>query len=312
MAYQFEADESVSDGVKRIALEQLSSVLEQLGETRVTKQDRAIHQARKGLKKLRALLRLVRTQLGKEDYHRENACFRDAGRVLSTMRDAQVRLSTLEDLTEHFADHLSTKDPFAKVHKALKADYQAARKQMLGQEDAMAKAAALIQAAQTRIETWPLKECDWSDLSKGLKRIYKQGNQGFIATLEHPSSENFHNWRKRGKDLWYHLRLLRPIWPEVMKPLASQAKQLGDALGDDHDLAVLQQTLLKEPEQYGDPNDLEMLLALIDQRQSQLQLTAKYLGQRLYAEKPSAFADRMGSYWQTWTLESTQPLVVAG
>lgn len=312
MTYQFAADESISDGVKRIALEQVSDVLEQLGETRVTKQDRAIHHARKGLKKLRALLRLVRPQLGKEHYHRENACFRDAGRILSTMRDAQVRLTTLEALTEHFADHLSTKNPFAKAHKALKADYQAARKQMLSQEDAMAKATQLIQAAQARIETWPLEQSNWSGLRKGLKRIYKQGSQGFTSAFEAPNSENFHNWRKRGKDLWYHLRLLRPIWPEVMKPLASQAKQLGDALGDDHDLAVLQQTLLEGLEQYGDPDDLEMLQALIEQRQSQLQLTAKHLGQRLYAEKPSAFVNRIEVYWHAWQQEAAHPPVVAG
>ncbi len=31
------------------------------------------------------------------------------------------------------------------------------------------------------------------------------------------TDEAFHEWRKRAKDLRYHVDLLEPVWPEVME-----------------------------------------------------------------------------------------------
>ena len=41
--------------------------------------EQAVHEARKDMKKLRALLGLARGELGERTFARENACFRDAG-----------------------------------------------------------------------------------------------------------------------------------------------------------------------------------------------------------------------------------------
>ena len=57
-----------------------------------------MHEARKDMKKLRALLRLARGELGEDTFRRENACFRDAGRELAGVRDADVMLDTLTSL----------------------------------------------------------------------------------------------------------------------------------------------------------------------------------------------------------------------
>ena len=57
-----------------------------------------MHEARKDMKKLRALLRLARGELGEEIFGRENACFRDAARELAGTRDADVMLETLDAL----------------------------------------------------------------------------------------------------------------------------------------------------------------------------------------------------------------------
>ena len=46
-----------------------------------------MHEARKDLKKLRALLRMTRGELGDATFRRENPCFRDAGRELAGVRD---------------------------------------------------------------------------------------------------------------------------------------------------------------------------------------------------------------------------------
>ena len=49
------------------------------------------------------------------------------------------------------------------------------------------------------------------------------------------------------KDLWYQQRLLEETWPGVMKAQAKEAKKLSKLLGEDHDLAVLAETLRTDP-----------------------------------------------------------------
>ena len=74
--------------------------------------DEAVHEARKSLKKVRAVLRLVRPVVGEKGYRRENTCFRDAGRPLSVARDAQILVQTVEQLIGQVANE-ETDRPFA-------------------------------------------------------------------------------------------------------------------------------------------------------------------------------------------------------
>ena len=75
MAYRLIRGEGVPAGVRRIAREQLQAAVAHL-RSRTGSRDEQIHEARKCMKRLRALARLVRTELGNEAYRRENACFR--------------------------------------------------------------------------------------------------------------------------------------------------------------------------------------------------------------------------------------------
>ena len=63
----------------------------------------SIHGARKDLKKLRALLRLVREELGTALFKVENHRYRDAGQLLAGSRDAEVKLQTLIALRSRLA-----------------------------------------------------------------------------------------------------------------------------------------------------------------------------------------------------------------
>lgn len=45
-------------------------------------------------------------------------------------------------------------------------------------------------------------------------------------------------------------------------------------------------------------------MALIDQRRGKLEVDAKRLGQRMYAEKPNVFVQRFEVYWRAWCAET--------
>lgn len=59
-----------------------------------------IHEARKRFKKIRTLLRAMRSELGTDKYQDENTFFRDIARSVGAVRDAQSLIECLEKLKE--------------------------------------------------------------------------------------------------------------------------------------------------------------------------------------------------------------------
>ena len=82
-SYRLRRKEPAPDGIRRVARGRADDALEQLREGAKGDLNPAVHEARKDLKKLRSVLRLVRNDLGDAVYRSENVRFRDAGRMLS-------------------------------------------------------------------------------------------------------------------------------------------------------------------------------------------------------------------------------------
>jgi CHAD domain-containing protein len=307
MGYQLHERETVPQGIKRIATEELDGAIHQLTVSINGNRKRAVHQARKHFKKSRAVVRLIRDELGETNYKQENHCFRDAGRQLSDLRDAYVRIETLDKLTEHYQEFLDA-NAFADLRQLLVQSYESTREQVRDQ-DAIAEIVSTLHTAKQRVEDWQIRD-DWVALASGLQRVYRRGYDAMFQACETPTAENMHEWRKRVKYLWYHLRILTPMWSQPLDTLTNQLKQLADDLGDDHDLAVLCDFLLNPCDRAADANsELGLLLALIQRRQLELQTHARFIGQRLYAESPSAFVERLGVYWRAWQEEMNQPAI---
>lgn len=321
MAYRLKNKESIGTEIKRIAWEQTDKAIEQLteeiksdnsdspqNETDVNERTEAIHDVRKRIKKIRAVVRLVRDELGKEVYKQENECFRDAGRGLSEVRDAQVLLETFSKLEKHFADFIKP-EGFVDLQQILEEHHQSTCKRVLEAENTALEVLADIKNAQERIPNWSLESSNGeSILDNGLQRVYERGYQACQSILEEeqPTVENLHDWRKRVKYLWYHLRILRPVWSDLIKEWASQTHKLAEYLGDDHDLAVLHEFISNQQEMLTNKAELEVVNSLINRRRKQLQSAAKSLGKRIYVESPEAFSNRIKAYWKIWQQESQQ------
>jgi CYTH domain-containing protein/CHAD domain-containing protein len=295
-AYRLLADEGAADGVRRAIVGRLDKAAGRLREAGDADGDalaEAIHGARKDLKKARAALRLVREDLGEKTFKRENRALRDAARTLSASRDAEVKLATLDALAAGDGDV----PPAATAlwREALVAD----RDRIVGGESGgTEEAVAAIEAVAARAPEWRLRAEGWKLLAPGLDTAYRDGREAFAALGAEPGFEAVHEMRKRGKDLWYQLRLLRDAWQPVLEPTAEEIHDFTDMLGDHHDLAVLCVDLVGRAEV--DAVHRETLRTLIEARQTSLLDEARAAGERVYAEKPKAFNRRIRSYWRTW------------
>ncbi len=302
MAYRLSKSETVDAGIKRMAGEQINRAIEEIDDEELGPHE-TVHQVRKRCKKIRALLRLVRPQLGRT-YAKENAWYRDAARKLSDIRDTQARIECYDDLVEHFRDQLH-RQHFVKVRRGL-----LLRRDQVGQMDERIAAfrAAMLEG-RDRVRRWPLeqgqakKPQEFDMLAGGLGMTYRRGRRAMCRAYQDRTAESFHEWRKRAKYLWYHVRVLSGVWRPVVQSYRDQVDQLGAYLGDDHNLAVLRQTISTHADEFGGARDVEALAGLVDRRRMELEAKAGPLGDRIFAEKTKRFVERMRAYWQAWRSE---------
>jgi CHAD domain-containing protein len=307
MSYRLRVDESLPDGLQRCAREQLDRAVDELTTGVSDDPVAAVHDARKALKKERSLLRLGRGAIGRGTRRSLNASLRPAGRALSAARDAEVMLQAVDDLADRFAGQVP-QTTFDAIRRHVEAERDPARQRLL-ESGLTGEVADELKGVRIRLDGLAPGRGGWKALEPGLLRSYKRGRKALAIAHRDPSVENLHEWRKRSKDLWYHLRLLKPTAPGIVGGHADEAHRLADLLGDDHDLAVLRETLLTGAG--GLAVDLDPVIDLIDRRREQLQTKALLLGDRLYAESPKAFARRLRRYWKTSRGAAPRPALAA-
>lgn len=305
MAYRIEHGECVEHSIRRIAAEQLDRALADLREAIEADPAEAIHDCRKRCKKYRGLIRLVRPALG-DQYRIANDLARDAARELSGLRDATA-------VHQSFEMFLAASDPLVTVDadalERISTDLREQHDRIVAgirpDDAAVTAAIALLDEARAHAATLTVEGHGWQAIGPGITRIFDQGDDALTASIDDPSGDNFHDWRKRVKYLWYDVRLLTPIAPSILNPLRASLKQLAETLGDAHDVAVLGGQLADR--RCGEADDFTSLTALVDDARRELEWRAVGLGLRLYAESPKRFARRLGTYWDTWADHGAEP-----
>ncbi len=326
-------DEQPVPGLRRMALGQLDLAIEQLGGANGGAPDeKAVHETRKALKRLRALVRVLREELGEQAFARENAALRDAGRRLAGARDAEVLVSSLDVLLERHPRRLGRRRGVARLRKALLAERDAAAARSLGDAAARGEVLEELHAVRRSVAAWPLGDRVGIEvLEPGLRRVYRQGRSRYrrAARGKGDRGRALHEWRKRVKDLRYAAEMLERRDPagghgparrrgrrrgrraaeraaaKRIRKLARSADVLGEALGEEHDLAVLAarigtlrahrpgaQAAGSGQARLGRRNR-RTLLKLIARRRSKLRAQTLREGARLYGRRPKRFVRRV-------------------
>lgn len=297
MAYKLRSDESLEEICQRIAREQVSKAIDEIDDDSLNAHE-TVHQVRKRCKKVRGLLRLFRFGLD-DQYSTLNEEFRDAARTLSPVRDSEAVIETYDDLMEVYGELVdqrrlrSIRNEFERRRDAVEKD--------LDVENRISTFRAFCDGQLSNIESWQLtSDFNTKMLVKGLRKTYRRGRKEMATALETESTEEFHEWRKRVKYHWYHMRILRDVWPPIVRARRDELDELSDLLGDEHDLATLRLSISDGSEAFGDYREIQATIGLIDQRRNELRAKSRNLGRNIYAEKPSALAARFSTYLNTW------------
>jgi CHAD domain-containing protein len=292
MAYEFKQKENVGKAIGRLCLERIESSLKEL---KSTMEPEGVHEIRKNVKKVRGTLRLVRGELPKSKFKACSRVLRQIAKFLADARDSKVKIETLDEL-----ENQTKGEPFTNGREILEREFQEAM-ESFKKLSSVEKIQDLLQELEREIEKINLKFDGWSAIEPGVRSAFTEGRKALQMVQCDPTDTRWHEWRKRAKDSWYHLRLIEPAWPGGLKPSVDVLAKLTDDLGKRHDLVVLRDALeLPEDE------DKRLELAIENQLE-ELERNALYIGVRFYGEKPGAFCRRLKISWENWKQEGEVP-----
>ena len=301
--YSLRAGEDLTQGISRILQEQVAAGASELTNDRGASAV-AVHEARKCIKRSRALLRLIAPAKSKH-YISEDRRLQQVGHKLGELRDAQAIVETLEDLRgrllENDVEKGETSRALAKEIKAAQA-FLEARRETTASDFAAAShiqhLASQLEQSRQNLTALPITEIHFSLIASSIGICFRRGRRAFEKAYGQPESDNFHDWRKRVKNLRFQLAVIASIWPTVLGAYSEAAKDLEQMLGDDHNLSVMS-SLLRE----NHSSRWQTLQAHIEERQTKLRQKARRAGSRLYAVPVKAWSRQLEASWTVWKEE---------
>ena len=257
-------------------------------ESRNGEQD--IHQVRTTIKRLRALLRLIRPAVDPAIFNRENVRLRTAARLLSFARDTEVARGTLKTLP------VSNQIDQDSVRSVL-SGFEVKVERPNDLDETMAEVRRRLAQTRRNFHRLKLRGTEREILERGLRAVYRQGRNRMRNAIELGEDRAFHRWRIRAKNLYYELEFLESVWPNGLHRLVSRLSKLQDEIGVDHDAAVLRAWLKKTPENFGGSETVQRVVACLDRQTQKLRKRVVPLGQQIWGEKPRRFARRVVRHW---------------
>jgi CHAD domain-containing protein len=295
MSFEFRNDQTLSDNVRRLYGEQIVKAIGIVNGTRHT-QDTPVHQTRKYLKKARAMLRLVRKEIGRTLFRQQDHWLRDASRLMSEVRDAEVRLETVRELQS--IRPARGRGLYRRLEQMLTLELESFVAAFAEWQN---QALPILKQAEAAIDTWPVDHFDCRQLRRAVQVSYKRARRCLAEARKNPTPNAYHNFRTEAKMLTYHLRILRPINPVVLKKLDEELAAVGELLGRAHDLTFLGERLRRDTGRSDWEREGHKLLAVLEISQSDLQRAAADLSERFFAERPRDFGTRLDTWLHEWT-----------
>ena len=294
MAYRYQLTQSFEEGTRRIALEQISLAKRDLRGDQDLKA--GVWRARKNVKRLRALLRLIQPSVKPSFFRKQDLRLRSVARRLGKARDIHAKLETLTGLENRYSV-LDDRQGLRVIRAELERRKELAESKLT--DGVLADAVATLMKAESKFQTIELGGRGFEIVAPGLETIYATGVKRLNQANKHRTSYAYHELRKAVQYHWRHMQLLNEAWRDDGDARVAAARELSGVLGDDHDIAVLLDYVSAQLGDFSSKRERKMFFKLCASAQVELRAHARPLARRLFAETPDAFALRMAAYWKS-------------
>ena len=293
----FELQHNIKEEFYRLIRAQTNFILECIEDDEMELNE-TIHEVRKSLKKIRAVLRLYRDSIGFSTYHRMNVFYRDLGRKISTPRDKHVLLQfgkkILEEAPEKIRDQ-NAEEMIAALEKQ--------RDNSLAEVKKNKDLETIKEGLKSAIpdESPVIKNEGFDVIKGGVKRMYKQSRNYMKSILKERDDTTIHDFRKRVKYLRYQMSILRPVFPEMIRAYRRILKNISDEIGLYRDYTLFH-NILKDNDFYNlNEEQHTFITEYIEAEKDQALIRALEPSKKFFFQKPKSFGKDFSRYYRIKT-----------
>jgi CHAD domain-containing protein len=204
--------------------------------------DKVVHDVRVLMKKSRAVMRLITSQIEEETFQREYDALREVGQIMSSWRETSVHRKTLKYLKKENPDVFSMLQDDVMLGDLMKKTEPVIMPPDNMKND-LEKINDLLGKSGYRIRFQNMNNLDPRILLKELEKTYDNVIDNYLICRNNPKAPNLHELRKRAKDFLYQLYFFRSLNPSVVKSLEKKLDTMTQNLGNYNDLSQLIKTL---------------------------------------------------------------------
>ena len=287
MNLRLKPTESPGQAVRRVCRQHVDQALANLERAH---QPEGVHEVRKEIEKRARHFPAHSRQPEPKRISQDRQMMRLAAKPLAASRDARVTRKAFASLVGPQGAPVSK--PPVRFEDVLPA-----REPRLQSQDFGALTRFIFKKAGGRLDDLKPNQAGWVELKACLKKSYARGRDAGELARRRPEPDHFHEWRKQVKNLWYQLDFLCPDWPTKTKVMLQGLEELGEQLGDEHDLVLLESFVVDHAEL---SQEAAALQVLIDSQRSRFGERVRQLGARLYASLPDLFCGQLEQDWSAW------------
>lgn len=236
----------LSDALALLAQEECTSAIRALRQA--GDRHKAIHAARKAIRRLRCILALGKSELGDELIPIDRSLKRVA-LGLSTLRDAHVVIAAAEKLAG--SDEVSK--AWRKLAHKLRRECDRILSEALNADPHFSKRCARLCHLGSAIHALPWRKVGEHALTLSLKRTRRHVEESNQLFRQNPTAQNLHQWRRCVRRLRLQLEVFEKLRHIINSHLGSACAyavmsmrslaKLSDELGYQQDLQILRRRL---------------------------------------------------------------------
>lgn len=228
--------------------------------------EEAVHDIRVLMKRSRAVMRLINSQVEKKIYEREYETFREVGRLMCSWREDSVHRKTLKYFRKKQSALFSHLKDYEQINILMKKTESPVEKSN-GVEANIEMIETLLGKSGYRLRFMNLDNLDPHILLEQLEKSYRIVIDKFLMARNNNKPENLHVFRKKTKDFLYQLYFFRSLNQNSVKSLEKKLDSLTQSLGKYNDLAQLVMALGYKYSGKNNSPALDQLILAIRQEQ---------------------------------------------
>jgi CHAD domain-containing protein len=276
----YSKETNASETVVQSIFFQIDSAINQSVDS-VIPSDELVFELRKNTKRIKALFQLLKPILEQSEYYQLEENISQAGRILSEQRDASVQLDTLHHLINSHKHHFS-----AVVIKHLQNTLQSSMMEVFSNNNEAfsnrtLQYAILLQKVKQQLGSCVIEPVDNSYFFAMIKKSYHNAMNYFDHVKYRSETEIVHSWRKSLKKLLLQLKFSPIVPSRYSDESAKSLDRLTEILGNEHDLAVLENHISSDSELSTD--EINRFLRIISSERNKLTYEAINHGNQFFS-----------------------------